>query len=255
MTSDGRHLRILEAIAAEPFPSPFARLCAAAATRTASPGASVALVSRLDVHTVAATELGATGDRVQGALGVGPTFTCERSGAVVSAVDLAHDDRWLGLAVAARTAGIGAAFAFPVGSGDGFGTLTLYRRAAGDLASDERHEADLFARVAGDLLAGVTATTGLTGGEGGAPAGAGEDLGALDPAAGEEDVALAPGVSLDEVDTWVVHQASGMVSVQADLGVDHALALLRARAYATDRPLVEVAEDVVARRTSFAAGP
>lgn len=50
----------------------------------------------------------------------------------------------------------------------------------------------------------------------------------------------------------VVHQASGMLSV--DLGVDLATALerLRAHAFARDRPIVAVARDVVARRLRLA---
>jgi hypothetical protein len=54
---------------------------------------------------------------------------------------------------------------------------------------------------------------------------------------------------LDLVDRRaVVHQAAGMLSVQ--LGVDPSVALLRLRAYAwsRERPISDVAVDVVARR-------
>jgi hypothetical protein len=44
----------------------------------------------------------------------------------------------------------------------------------------------------------------------------------------------------------VLHQATGMVSVQARVPVHDALALLRAHAFATDRPVGDVAADVVA---------
>jgi hypothetical protein len=49
----------------------------------------------------------------------------------------------------------------------------------------------------------------------------------------------------------VVHQAAGMISVQ--LGVDMTVALLRLRAHAWahERPIVDVATDVVARRLLF----
>ena len=47
---------------------------------------------------------------------------------------------------------------------------------------------------------------------------------------------------------FVVHNAAGMVSVQAAISVTEALILLRAFAFSHDRPLADVAQDVVARR-------
>ena len=52
-------------------------------------------------------------------------------------------------------------------------------------------------------------------------------------------------------DRTTVNQATGMVIVQADLPHADALAILRARAYATDQPLAEVAAQVVSRRLTF----
>ena len=52
---------------------------------------------------------------------------------------------------------------------------------------------------------------------------------------------------------YVVHQASGMVAAQLDVSVGQALIRLRAYAFGNDRPLAEVAEDVVARRLRFDA--
>jgi hypothetical protein len=48
-----------------------------------------------------------------------------------------------------------------------------------------------------------------------------------------------------------VHQATGMVSVQLGVSMEVALLRLRAHAYASGRPLGEVAQDVVARRLRF----
>ena len=42
-----------------------------------------------------------------------------------------------------------------------------------------------------------------------------------------------------------------MVSVQLDVGVGEALVRLRGYAFANNRPLAEVAEDVVSRRLRF----
>ncbi|MDQ1448311.1 MAG: hypothetical protein QOC79_1282, partial [Actinomycetota bacterium] len=43
----------------------------------------------------------------------------------------------------------------------------------------------------------------------------------------------------------VVHQASGMVSVQAAVSVPDAVVMLRAYAFAEDRPISEVATEIV----------
>jgi hypothetical protein len=50
---------------------------------------------------------------------------------------------------------------------------------------------------------------------------------------------------------YVVHQASGMVAVQLAISVAQALIRLRGYAFGNDRPLAEVADDVVARRLRF----
>jgi hypothetical protein len=46
----------------------------------------------------------------------------------------------------------------------------------------------------------------------------------------------------------VVHQAVGVISVQCDCGITDAEALLRAHAFAEDRPIADVAQDVVQGR-------
>nr|WP_238334843.1 ANTAR domain-containing protein [Kribbella amoyensis] len=55
--------------------------------------------------------------------------------------------------------------------------------------------------------------------------------------------------------TWsiraTVHQATGMVVAQLQVGVDDALAILRAHAYAHGTTLAEIAEEVVQRRLDF----
>jgi len=48
-----------------------------------------------------------------------------------------------------------------------------------------------------------------------------------------------------------VHYATGMVMVQLGVDPQHALARLRAYAFAEGRTVTEVARDVVARRLSF----
>jgi AmiR/NasT family two-component response regulator len=48
-----------------------------------------------------------------------------------------------------------------------------------------------------------------------------------------------------------VHQATGVVSVQAAVGLAEALVLLRARAYADERPLGDLARAVLTGTVSF----
>jgi AmiR/NasT family two-component response regulator len=45
-----------------------------------------------------------------------------------------------------------------------------------------------------------------------------------------------------------VYQAQGMVMIQLQVGLTQAMSRLRAHAFAHDRPLGDVARDVVARR-------
>lgn len=49
----------------------------------------------------------------------------------------------------------------------------------------------------------------------------------------------------------VIHQATGMVAAQLDISVGQALIRLKAHASGKDRPLKEVARDVVARTLRF----
>jgi hypothetical protein len=48
-----------------------------------------------------------------------------------------------------------------------------------------------------------------------------------------------------------VHQATGMISVQLGVSLAEALLRLRAHAYGQDRPVADVAADVVGRRMRF----
>ncbi len=66
--------------------------------------------------------------------------------------------------------------------------------------------------------------------------------------AASESVAWALDVSDHRA---VVHQATGMIAVQIDSDVEEALVRLRAHAFATDRPIREVARDVVTGKLRF----
>ena len=68
---------------------------------------------------------------------------------------------------------------------------------------------------------------------------------------GHRPTALAQGAVHLIDDRAEVHQATGVVSVQAGVGLAEALVLLRARAYAAQRPVSDVARDVLAGALDF----
>jgi steroid delta-isomerase-like uncharacterized protein len=74
------------------------------------------------------------------------------------------------------------------------------------------------------------------------------------PAQGSPDPPMGVGGDPDAIaGQWaVIHQATGMVSVQLDVGMAIALVCLRSHASAAGRPLADVAADVVARRLRLA---
>jgi hypothetical protein len=137
-------------------------------------------------------------------------------------------DRWPVFAGVAVQAGARAVFALPLRTDTlGVGVLDLYRDSPGFLAGADLADALDFADAVTDLLLAET----LANGDGGGAHGGG-----------------AGGYLAQRA---VVHQATGMVSVQLEAGVDEAYARLRAYAFAEDRTVEAVAADVVARRLRF----
>ena len=134
--------------------------------------------------------------------------------------------RWPAFAPAGARTRARAVFGFPVHIGAArLGAIGLYRDRPGTLGDDQHADA----LVVADMCARAVLTT-----QAGAPPG----VVAADLAA---DASFQP----------VVHQASGMVSVQLGIGVADALVRLRAYAYRADRTITYVAEAVVTRRLSF----
>ncbi|MFC5147199.1 ANTAR domain-containing protein [Streptomyces aureoversilis] len=165
-------------------------------------------------------------DDEQYTLGEGPGVDAVGSGALVIEPDLAQvrPDRWPVLLPVLAALGVGALFCFPLRIGGVcVGALTAQRATAGPLSEAAMDDALL-------LAAAVTAAV-LVGGDRAARFSDAEPLAHLHRA--------------------VVHQASGMISVQAGVTVAQALVLLRAHAYRFERPLLQVAEDVVTRRLHF----
>ena len=223
---DERFWRIVEIVSTGEGGAGGRNLCRAGVEVLGVAGMSLMLrVDGLPTPVCASNPLAARLEDLQHTLGEGPGVDAEESGRPVTEPDLARprQGRWVAFGPAALTAGAGGLFSFPLRLGAvRLGALTLHQVLAGGL-SDEQH-ADAL------MLAGVMFNAILTM-QAGAP-----------PETLNPDLDLLAGYGAE------VHQASGMVSVQLGVGVGEALVRLRAHAYVTERPLSEIAADVVGRR-------
>jgi hypothetical protein len=174
--------------------------------------------------TVAASDGGALQlEELQFTLGQGPCVDASRTGRPVLVPDLAGTSppTWPQFGAGADAAGIRAVFALPLQVGGiRLGVLDLYRDTAGELSPEELSCALTFAGAATHLL-----------------------LDLQDQDTGRE---MPPAHALAVLDDRAeVHQATGVVSVRAGVTLAQALALLRARAYAEERPIGDLARDVL----------
>ena len=208
------------------------RICELCVDALAVSGAGIAMVTA-DGHrgVVCATdEVSARIEDLQLTLGEGPCVDAATTGSPVllaalgSQADLAVE-RWPAFLEAATAAGVEAMFAFPLRVGAiSVGVLDLYRDKPGTFSDEE---------LAAALIAADAAALALL------------YLDIDGPAAFADDRDSRASYQLQ------VHQATGMVKAQASVTVDQAYLMLRARAFAEDRPLAELAADVVARRVRF----
>lgn len=161
-------------------------------------------------------------EELQFTLGEGPCIDAYASRRPVLEPDLhTHGiHRWPGYAPAARQHGVRAVFAFPLQVGAArAGAMDVYRAEEGSLTPKALTQAFTFADIAMGLL--------VDGQER-----AGDSLSSPDL-----DGALANRLE--------VYQAQGMVMVDLGVGIDEAMARLRAHAFAHDRPISAVAHDIV----------
>jgi GAF domain len=161
---------------------------------------------------------------LQFTLGEGPCVDAVASGSPVLLDDLRAvtdaTQRWPGFVKEAESSGVRAVFAFPVQVGAvGLGTIDLYRSRPGTLAATELTAVlRTVDRIASALL----------------------------------DVSASGGDGVTEPTyRMVVHQAAGMIMVQADTNIANALARLRATAFSEGSLIHDVAADVVAGRRRF----
>lgn len=202
------------------------RLCGAAVKAVPAAGAGLSVMTDGGVRGVAAASDAASEriDELEFALGEGPCMDAFASRRPILEADLTGGGmaRWPLYSAAAEAEGVRAAFAFPLQVGAArLGVLDLHRALPGSLSPEELAQALSFADVATTML--------LDAQEQAQPGAAARGL----------DEALAYRIEL--------HQAQGMVMVQLGVTLAAALALLRAYAYSHERPLDEVARDVVGR--------
>jgi GAF domain len=209
-------------------------LCAASAALVGVTGAGIVLMSGgrgvLGSVCVSDAVIEAV-EEVQYTVGEGPCIDACRTKEPVLVPDLEAADmvRWPGFRDGAVAAGMRAAFGFPLlVGGVCIGALNPFRDTSGPLTDEQYSDALAVARVASRIVMGWQAV------------------------AGSEALPW----QLEQVPAHraAVHQASGMVSLQAGVSLDDALVMLRAHAFAEDRTISAVAADVVGRELRFDEG-
>jgi hypothetical protein len=167
-------------------------------------------------------------EQLQYSLGEGPCIDAYREDRPVLEPDLANPTapRWLAFRTPVVDAGALAVFGFPLHVGAArLGALNLYRDQTGPLTDDQHADGLVMAAVAAQAVLMLQA----------------------DALPGQLAAELAEGADFH----YPVHQASGMVAAQLSVGVAQALVRLRAYAFGHERPLRDVAQDVLARKLRF----
>lgn len=170
-------------------------------------------------------------EELQFTLGEGPCVDAYQLDQPILEPDLAApaEPRWLAFTGPALEFGVRAIFGFPVGIGAvRLGALDLYVDRPGPLTDDQHADALIFADVAAEYLLAIQS--------------------------GETADGLAAEFEQGSNFHYVVHQAAGMVSSQLGTSIADALVRLRAHAFSIQRPLADVAADVVRRDLRFADG-
>ncbi|MET1059750.1 MAG: GAF and ANTAR domain-containing protein [Nocardioides sp.] len=202
-------------------------LCRGLAKHLSLRGAAVSLMSEAGSQGVAAaSDHHIKGvDELQFTTGVGPchdAFAARRP-VLTADLDSGSGDPWPGYTSAAIDAGVRAVFSFPLHVGAvAFGVLDLYAEQPGPLNSKQVAMALTFAQIATETLLDGHLTS--PGGD------------------------LEPILEVAMDSRAEIHQAQGMLMVSLQVGPTEALARMRAYAFAHDRPLIELAKEIIAGR-------
>lgn len=210
--------------------APTGRLCDVGRRVIGVTGAGIMLFSKdVPVGSVCAASYGsAVIEELQFTLGEGPCVDAYQLDTPILEPNLAAptEPRWLAFTGPALDAGVRAIFGFPVGVGAvRLGALNLYVDRPGSLTDEQHADALIFADVAAEYVLALQS--------------------------GQTTDDLAAELKQGSNFHYVVHQAAGMVSAQIGISLADALVRLRAHAFSTQRPLTDVAADVVRRRLRF----
>src|SRR6266550_4497342 len=213
MAEDGLRRRLAELSAWEGAWSA-AWLCAVCPQITGVSGAGIMLMSgEIPRGSLGSSdEVSGLIEELQYTLGEGPCVDAYRQDRVVAEPDLTDPvtRRWFAFAPPALEAGVRAVFGFPLRVGTvRLGALNLYREWSGPLSDDQNADALVMADVAARWV--------------------------LEAQAGASPGAVASELEAGADFHFAVHNAAGMVSVQAGVSVTEALIRLRAFAFSHDR--------------------
>lgn len=218
------------------------RLCTRAADALGTiDGAALALANDDRTLDLLAASDDSTRDleRRQLDLGEGPSLSAHHSGLTVHVTDLrAAAERWPVYAGAAEAAGVRGSVSIPLRVGGiRLGVLDLLARRAGHLEDEDLTRALDYAEAAVLVVLHLHSLEHHDGANG---------------ANGTGGLRATPSPLEQAFDARAeVHQATGMVSVQAGVDLTEALLLIRARAFSESRSMMDVALDVVDRTLRF----
>jgi hypothetical protein len=193
-------------------------------------GAGIMLMTKAGPRSVLCSSDSAseTVEELQFTLGEGPCVDVCSSGVPVLESDIAAPgfSRWPAFTPPAMLAGVRAIFGFPLQVGSvRLGALDIYNDHPGALRVEQIAEAVNLAGVVTRKVLELQADA--------------------DPGALATELAGADKLRAS------VHQASGMLSARYDIGVDEALLRIRAYAFAAERPINDVAREVVDHRLNI----
>jgi ANTAR domain len=199
------------------------RLCRAARRDLACCGVGVGVVSGTGelVNVVASSRTSAWVEELQFSLGQGPSLAAFAALRPVFVPNLmeAATTMWPEYAPAAHGKGVRAVFAFPLQVGVAWlGTLDVYQAECGALSARAQDRAFTFANLATQMI--------------------------LDA---HDDSRETTSISVGEATSYHLYQANGIVMTQFGIGAAEAMSRIRAHAYAHERPLDDVAADIVGR--------
>jgi hypothetical protein len=163
-------------------------------------------------------------DELQFDLSEGPCWDAMRTARPVLVPDAAAPSTWPAFSRAMVAEDVGAIFAFPLRVGLlQIGAVDLYSHLPLRLDAQQAREAG---EMAGEVGRRVL-------------------LHALD------GIGLDEEMPADGFSRRLIHQATGMVLAQLDLNADDARLVIQGHAFAADRPMMEIARDIIEGRLDF----